>query len=238
MSVSHGKDTRVYVNGFDLSAYFNDASHEGTCDVAEVATFADSAKEILAGLKSGKLSLAGVYDGAAAAVDEFLESVLGAAAESIWTYLPQGDAIGNVAYGVKGVETAYSVKGSITDAVRVNAEVNSNVGEERLTVHHALGSEVASGSSAAQDGGAASSNGGVGYLHVPDITGITNLAVVIEDSADGSTGWATILTFTGITADNGKERVAITGTVRRHTRATWTFTGAGSAQFFVGFGRK
>lgn len=238
MGVSHGKDTKVYANGFDLSAYFNEAGHEGVCDVAESATFGDSAKEILAGLKSGKLSLAGVYDGAVAAVDEFLASVLGAAAESVWTYLPQGDANGNVAYGVKGVETAYSAKGSITDLVRVNAEANSNVGEERLIVHHALTTEVATGNGVAQDGGAATTNGGVGYLHVPDITGITNLAVVIQDSADGASGWATILSFTGVTADNAKERMAIAGTVRRWTRTTWTFTGAGSAQFFVGFGRK
>jgi len=237
MAFGHGKNTRVYINGYDLTGFFRQYDSDLVREVADSSVFNVNDKTYLPGKRDATVSLEGLYDGAAGAVDEVLHTAL-SQDPSLLVVCPQGDANGNVAHGIDGRLSDYGIQSPLDDIVAISDELQSVVGRDRLIVQHAMGTEVATGNGPAQDGGAQSANGGVGYLQVPDITGITNLAVVIQDSADGSTGWVTILTFAGVTADRAKERVAISGTVRRYTRASWTFTGAGSAQFFVGFGRK
>jgi hypothetical protein len=55
------------------------------------------------------------------------------------------------------------------------------------------------GNGTARDLTAQSTNGAVAHLHVTAFSGLTSNVVTIEDSTDGSTGWATIGTFTTVT---------------------------------------
>ncbi len=236
MPATHGKKTRVYINGYDLTGFYRKAESETTREVAKATPFNSEEEIYVAGQKDASMSLEGLFDGAVNGVEEVLHTALDTD-PTIITLLLQGDALGNVAYGLSSLESKFAVDSSKDDVVTLANEAQASGGRDRLLVQHTLASEVASGQSAGIDNGVQTTNGGVGYLHVPDITGITNLAVVIEDSADGSS-WATLLTFAGVTADRARQKVEITGTVRRHTRARWTFTGAGSAQFWVGFGRR
>ncbi len=237
MPAAHGRLTRVYINGYDLTGFYRKTESELTREVAESTVFNQTDKTYLPGVRDATASLEGLYDGATDGIAEVLHAAL-SADPLLLTVCPQGDVLGNVVYGLSSMETKYAVESSKDDIVSLNNEVQSSSGRDRLLVHHPLSSEVATGQGTAVDGGAQTTNGGVGYLQVPDIAGITNLAVVVEDSADGSSGWATILTFAGVTADRGRQRVEISGTVRRYTRARWTFTGSGSAQFWAGFGRR
>lgn len=236
MPATHGRLTRVYINGYDLTGFYRKAQSELTREVADSTVFGLNDKTYLPGLRDANASLEGLYDGAVDGIAEVLHAAL-SADPLILALCPQGDVLGNVAHGLSSLETKYAIEASKDDIVSLNHEVQSSSGRDRLLIQHALGSEVASGQSASIDNGAQSLNGGVGFLQVPDIAGITNLSVLIEDSADNSS-FATILTFAGVTADRGRQLVEITGTVRRYTRARWVFTGAGSAQFWVGFGRK
>jgi hypothetical protein len=236
MPAAHGRKTRVYINGYDLTGFYRKAESELTRDVAEASPFNVDDKVYVAGQKDASISLEGMFDGAVAGIEEVLHTALDQDPTTI-VIVPQGDVLGNVAYGMQSLETKFSVDASKEDIVTLANELQSTIGRDRLLVQHALSSEVATGQAASIDNGAQTTNGGVAYLMVPDITGITNLAVVIEDSAD-NVSFATIGTFTGVTADRNAQRLAIAGTVRRYTRTRWTFTGAGSAQFWVGFGRK
>lgn len=239
MAFLHGKDTKLYANGYDVTGYFRSVPSEVTRELGDSTVFGLNDKTFLAGQREASASPEGLFDGAAAAIDAILDTIFGAEARSLWSVWFGGDAVGNRGFGIDAHQTKYKVDAPHNEVVSTAVELRSSVGREALVSHHALAAETANGQSAAVDGGAASSNGGVGYLHVPDVTTITNIVVVIEDSADGSSGWATILTFAAVTADNAKERVAISGTVRRYTRARWTITGGpGSATFNAGFGRK
>lgn len=236
MPAAHGRKTRVYINAYDLTGFYRKAESDGTRDVAKATPFNVDNEVYVAGTKDATISLEGMFDGAADGIEEVLLAALDAD-PTIITLCPQGDTLGNVAYGLSSLESKFSIDSSKDDVVSLANELQSSSGRDRLLIQHALSSEVASGQSASIDNAAQSTNGGVGFLQVPDIAGITNLAVLIEDSADNSS-WATMLTFAGVTAGRGRQRVEITGTVRRYTRARWTFTGSGSAQFFVGFGRR
>lgn len=236
MPAAHGRLTKVYINGYDLTGFYRKQGSELTREMAESTVFGLADKTYLPGLKDASLSLEGLFDGAVDGIEQVLLAAL-SADPTIAVICPQGDAQANIAQGFSALETKYAVESSIDDIVALTNELQSTVGRERLLVQHALATEVATGNGTSIDAGAQTTNGGVAYLHVPDITGITNLAVTIADSADNSS-FATIATFTGVTADRNAQRVAISGTVRRYTRASWVFTGTGSAQFWVGFGRK
>lgn len=238
MAFVHGKDTKVYVNGYDLTAFFKSSSVEGTAEAAETSTFGVTAKTFIAGLKDATLSLEGLFDGVANAIDEVLQAALGVAS-SIWTVLLEGDVIGKRGYGFDAIETNYSVESPVDDVVGVAAEAQSKVGLESVLVSHPLAAETVLGSSASIDNAAASTNGGVGYLQVSAFSGWDSVDIVVEDSADDSV-FATVLTFANVTAARAKERIAITGTVRQYTQTTWTFNGVGpgTSTFSVVFGRK
>ena len=240
MAFAHGRNGRVFINGFDISAFLKQAGGGATVQMLDTTAFGTTDDmTFIPGLKKATMKMNGLLDETAVTgIGTLLEAAFGAA-NSIFTLVPSsGDVIGQACFGFSANLGTYNLDTSVGGIGKLDAEATSNYGWERLIIHHAMTTEVATATGAAQDNGAASTNGGVGFLQVPDITGITALDVVIQDSADGSTGWATILTFTSVTADRAKQRVAITGTVRRFTRYVATFTGAGSAQFHVGFGRK
>jgi hypothetical protein len=235
MPATHGKLTKVYINAYDLTGLYRKASIEATREVADATGFNQAEKSYVAGLGDATLSLEGMFDSAVNSIDAVLDEAL-SADPTIIAVCPQGDTLGNVAYGVSSAQTKYSIDTSKDAVASLAHEVQSTVGADRLLVHHIIATEVASGQASSIDNGAATSNGGVGYLEVFAISGISSLSVVVEDSADNSS-FATILTFSAVTTSRVAQRVAITGTVRRYTRCRWTFTGTGSAQFWVGFGR-
>jgi len=242
LAFKHGSNARVYVNGYDLSAYLKNFSISGEAETHDVTTFTATAKSYIAGLKDATLSADGVYDGDTSGIDEILQAALGQDT-SIWTYFPQGEvAVEDAGYGFDAIATSYEVETPVDDVAAVSAEAQSKVGLERVLSYHPLGQETESGNSTSIDNGSSTANGGVGYLQVTGLEGAApTLDISIQHSDDdGATDpWSAVCTFTQVTAANSSERKMITGTVKRYTRAVWTFGGTiTSATFSVAFGRK
>lgn len=237
MAFGHGKDTEVFFNGYTLSSYLQSHSSTEEIDMAETSTFGTSAKTYVSGMRDATLSLEGLFDGAASAVDEVLKAAL-QQNNKLFVICPQGATISNACFGFSANVSTYEVSGDTGDVVSLSMEAQSTVGREHILSHHAMTTEVATGNGTSVDGTAATTNGAISYCQVPDITGITSLALKWQDSADNSV-WADIAggAFTAVTADRSAQRLAIAGTIRRYTRLVWTFTGAGSAQFYAGLGR-
>lgn len=136
-----------------------------------------------------------------------------AAASPVWlaeayqmAYKPTSSASGAVDLGLDFTVTGTALAGqSITDLAAVTA----------------------TGNSAAVDGGAASSNGGIAHLHVTALDTPTTFDVDIEHSVDGSTSWAVLGSFTQVTTATATERIVIASgtTVRRYLRAAFTVAG-------------
>jgi hypothetical protein len=83
MAFIHGKSALVLQNEFDLSAYFNDISISRSIETAETTAFGASAKAYIVGLIDGTLSLSGMFDGAANAIDAEMTDVLGVNAGAV-----------------------------------------------------------------------------------------------------------------------------------------------------------
>ena len=238
MSFVHGSVARVYVNGFDLSAFLKNVSSAAEITAHDSTTLTATAKTYVPGLEDATLSAEGLFSGAVGATDAVLFAALRGRSPVVWNWLPSGDVDGGFGYGLLALETSYEIETPVDDLVSVSAEAQSNVGRERVQIIHPLTARAATGEGTSRDNAALTSAGGVGYLQVTAASGTTpSMTAVIQHSVDAG-AWVDLITFTAVTTSNNAQRIAVTGTVNRHTRAIWTITGTGpSFTFFAAFGR-
>lgn len=238
MAFKHGSKARVYVNGYDLSAYLKRMRATGDSDVHDTTCFNAVAKEYAPGLKDATLSAEGLFDGDTGGIDEILHAALGNQT-SIWTWYPQGDnAVGDNGYGFDAIETAYEVETPVEDLAVISADAQSKVGRERIRSLHPLSEESATGNGAALDNGGPTSNGAVAYLQVTDLLGTApTLDVTIQHSPDNLT-WSDLITFTQVSSAHVSERKTFSGIVERYVRVVWTPSSGATAKFNVALGRK
>jgi len=224
MAFVHGKSAAFLIDEFDLSAFFNSADVALTAETAETTTFGDGSKKYIAGLRDATVSLAGLFDGSANAVDEVLQAALGAAA--IISVCPAGvSAIGNRAEMADALATSYGVSATVADAVQVSAEAQVTGGVLQGVVLADLSARTGAGQTAALDNAASTANGAKAFLHLTAFSG-TDITIKVQDSAD-NLAWADLITFTlasGVTS----ESVSASGTVDRYLRVdiSGTFSSA------------
>lgn len=219
MAFRHGKNTALFYNGADLTSYFNEASVSQDVETAETTAFGNDAKTYITGLRDGTLSGSGMFDGAAGAVDETLSGVIGVDAADIVTLAPDGAVAGRPSYSMTARETSYEVSSPVGDVVSVSLEVQADGGVDRGVFLAANSSVSASGQSASQDDGAASSNGGTAFLHVTANSRDGASTFKVQHSTDNST-FVDLATFTNVSASaKGGQAVAITGSVYRYVRS-------------------
>jgi hypothetical protein len=241
MAYKHGKNTAVLFDGYNLSAYFNEASSTREVEVAETTAFGNSAKTYITGLKDGTASLSGMFDGASGAVDAVLAPLLGQAANEVVTIAPDGGfAKGNRALLFNAKQTSYEVSSPVGDVVSVSADFQADGGidagvfiDDSQTVS-ATGNQTGS-----HDNSASSSNGAVANLHVTANTRNGNVTFVVQHSSDNST-FADLITFTATPSTTVEgQRVAVTGTVNRYLRTKYTVAGSsGSTTFGIAVARR
>lgn len=235
MTGTHGKHARTYVNGYDLSAYLNSFGVAQTADTVETSAFSSSEKTYVVGLKDATISAEGFFAGSTVQTDYVFSNVLGST--EIWSYYPAGPALSNAGYGVKSIETSYEITSPIDGVVSVTVEGQAILGADRILSHHNLIAETTTGSETSIDATAASTRGATGYLQVTSVS-VGNVTVLIQDSSAG-TAWATLISFAATTGKSAQRALSSSGTVKRFTRAQWTFSStAGSATFNVGMKRK
>ena len=224
MAFIHGKNTAVLIDEFDVSAFFNSADVAATTETAETTTFGNSAKTYIAGLRDATLSLGGMFDGSANAVDDVLAAALGGSA--IFSVMPQGaGAIGNVAKLADAFATSYSVAATVADAVQVSAEAQVTGGLLPGFVVADLAARTGAGQTAALDNGASTANGAKAFLHLTAFSG-TDITVKIQESAD-NLAWADMITFTLASGVTSESQTAA-GTIDRYLRVdiSGTFSSA------------
>lgn len=143
------------------------------------------------------------------------------------TVAPAGLSAGSAAWLANAYQSAFKPTSEVDGAVDLGLDFDVTgpaLFGQSIT---ALAAVTADGDSAAVDGGAASSNGGVGHLHVTAVDTPTTLDVDIEHSVDGTTGWSVLASFTQVGTSATSERVVVAAgtTVRRYLRAAFAIDG-------------
>ena len=137
--------------------------------------------------------------------------------------------------------TSYEVSSPIGDIVQASAEFQSSESVEHGVILSAGTAVSATGNGTGVDHGAATTNGGAGFLSVPTNTRNGNITVKIQHSADNST-YADLVTFTVVSSTSTtSERIEVAAgtTVNRYLRVNYTVAGSsGSATPVVAFTRR
>lgn len=238
MGFVHGKGVEVLYGGAKLTSFFNDVSVSQNLDTAETSAFGDDAKTYVTGMKDGTLSLSGMFDGAAGAVDDVLKTTIGAASNDVVTVAPEGLTAGLRGFSAAVKQTTYDVSSPIGDVVATSLDVQADGGVDRGVLLAADSAVTATGEGASSDGGAASSDGGAAYLHVTANTRDGASTFKVQSSADNLT-WADLTTFTSVSASTTTgEKKLLTGSVPRYLRASHTPGGSsGSITYTITFAR-
>lgn len=233
MAFSHGKDTKVFVSGYDLTTYLNTANTAMNADLAETSTFGSTYKSFVAGLVDSKMTLGGFFDPTTGAIDAVLTSLLGI--DTYLTLLPQGDTFGYRGRGMHGVEITYEITTGLDGAAGISMEAQSKKGAEAIIVNTPKAAKTSTGNDASGYnsgfvGGTTAGWSAFLQAFAYSGTGTPTCAVKLQDSADNSS-FADVSggAFTTLSAANanvpGGQRIEGTGTLRQYTRFLWTIAG-------------
>jgi hypothetical protein len=119
----HGKNTKVYANGYDLSGFFNNVDLSLESPALDKSVFQTAYKEFLAALIfSGSFKLDGLWSGAATDANAILQALFLAGTTLNVTYLLNSDTAGQPGFGLPSKATGHAVSSSITDLVRLSAD--------------------------------------------------------------------------------------------------------------------
>lgn len=241
MAGIHGKNTEVFMDGFQMSNILNSIETPVTVDTAETTVFNSSGvKTYVTGNADATITAEGFWQGSssdALSVDGILTTALETSGLNVWSYWPEGTSTGKFGYGVTSIETGYSITSPIDGTVDVTIDGQVSNGRVSLESLRSLSAASTSGNNASDDNTAATTNGGVGYLQ--RITNSTRgLLPAIQHSAAGTT-WDDLIAFSSDVARDG-QRIAVAGEVKQFTRSEHTLsTGSTTAVIFqVGFHRK
>lgn len=236
MTFVHSKNSRILVNEDHISGSITGYTVTHQRDYSTVTSLLDDGYKSIPGLQSGTLALKGLFDSAAGGLYEEINACVGTDNSVLCTVLPDGFTLGQPAFITVADIEGFTVDASVSDAVSLSVDARPDDGVDLGVSLHAHSAETADGNGTSVDNTASSSGGGVASLHLTAYSGLTNIVVKVQHSADDST-WADLITFTTAT-DATAERKTITGTVNRYVRATWDVTGTGSATFVVAFARR
>lgn len=230
LAATHGKNGRVFVDGYDISAYLKSFNLDYSCDLAEIPGFSYNSKKYIVGLQDAQASGDGVWDGGTTAIDAILDGVK--SSESIWSYYPGGYANGEPGYGFKALRTAYGVQVSKDEAVNFSVAAQCSEYQERIKSIGGLTTLSVTGNSAVLDLGAsgAGSNGATIYFHAIARSGTILLQV---DHSTNNSVWSKLTDLVNVSAI-GAQRVTVAGTVNRYIRIATTLDGGESITFLGG----
>lgn len=229
MAFVHGRNARVWFNDTDLSAYMHTTGLEVDVDNADSTVLDnDGWRTNIAGQAGATASFDGYHD---VALDDVLQAAI-AVDSGVLTYCPGGGTtVGDAARLIAVTATAIGEAPSPDAVSPVSWAVASQAALAFGYVLHPLDEDTNTTTGDDIDGGASSSTGWTAHLHVTLVDG-GSWVITVQDSADGSTGWATIATFAAKTAV-GSERLlsaAADTAVKRYTRVVATRTGGSAGQ--------
>lgn len=229
MAKMHGRHTRAYLDGYDISGDFNSLEPGYAADTAEVSGFGDDTKKYVVGLADPAIRLAGVFNDAENQAHNIGSTRVGTevAFAAVWG-TDQGK------YGVGGTVNVseYSVTSPIGGAVTSSMSLSGGGGNGVFEFLRTLwGKSVMAAAPAGYDTGETPSNDGLsGHLQLMSGTG----TVVIQSStAEAGPTWVDRIDFGLQTAPYGAYIGTYNGTAPQYLRAMVT----GTATAWIGYKR-
>jgi hypothetical protein len=125
----HGKSTKIYANGIDLTAFFSSVSVAPGSPALDASVFGKGYQEFLAGLVfGGTFKLDGLFSGGAGEAEEVFRVLFLAGTDATYSYLLNGEAAGQPGFVLPCKHTNHAISSSITELVRISLDnqINGN----------------------------------------------------------------------------------------------------------------
>lgn len=219
---------RVMADQFDISQFLKNMNPQRVRDFVDCSDLTSTSHEYTPTLRGGSFLLDGMYR-TNAIVGTSLQEIFAQLPNTqiIVTGYPETRAIGKPAMMMYADVVKYNLDSVVADLVKATIECTSQkwAVEQGVSLHD-LVADTGTGNSTSVDHGAATTNGGVGVLHVTAVAGASPAWVIkIQHSANGST-WADLITFASVAAAT-KERIEVAAgtTVNRFLREVHTLGG-------------
>lgn len=240
----HGKTTGVYLDGMNVSPFFNSADIDRSAETHETTGFESDAKTYIVGLADGTISLSGLYDSTDVTGDsaELLLSNARDAEANIpaSVFMDGGVVVGRACRVASVKNTSYSISSPVGDVVSAKADLTVDGGVSYGKCLSAKAPITGVYTGAAADFGTTdfnASSGGVANIHPIANTRTTATEVKIQTSADSSV-WVDVATVSIPAGSRAGVTALTTGTNLRYARALITpAAGTGSATIVVAFAR-
>ena len=229
MAIQTGLNTRLYVEGYDLSGDANSLDGAGyTQNLLDTTALNTEAVSRTAGLVEGNITFNGFFNNATGRSHPVLSSNSGKlpAGDQV-VLIPFGSAVGDPFAGLVSKEGEYNVsrdQGSVITLTATYASegIGTEFGE-MLTAHEDTHSSAGSGT--VLDGGAATTNGASGYCQIFSLDSGT-VTVNIQEATSSGGSYVNMMTFSSVAAAGAPtaERGVMSGTVKRYIKVTTTGT--------------
>ena len=241
MTFANSQNSRVAVGLLNASGYARDYQVTSTTDTNDTTVLTDRAKTFVLAQDTSTFTINMLLDTSNAVGGQYdtLKTWRSAGTAYPITLAPFGFTTGSFATLLNGLDTALTTGTSLTEAVPASVTGQATGNTDYGTIVEDFTAITIDTTGTARDGLAATANGGVAHLHVSAFSGLTSNAITIEHSVNGSTAWATLVTFSTVTAI-GAQRVEIAAgtSVRQYLRVVDDVTGSGSCTRLVAFARR
>lgn len=227
-----GKDARLYIGGYDVSALMASVGLDGEIEALPYAVNDGvSGYHYIRGLNKDIVKLEGLFDDNYQSV---LDSLL-AASTGKQGIVTIGTALGAPSLAANSLlMPKYKWNAVVREIVKLSAELPADgLPWDECLILQPKEQKTSDGNGTALDNGAASSDGLTAYLQVFECGADDALIVKVQgDDNSGFTSPTDLITFTtanGITT----ERKTTTGAIERYLRVTWSGTPTYQATFAV-----
>ncbi len=224
MTIRHGKNARVYIDGYVV---LNDINTIGGVMENNLATYAvldaSGGYHHLQGLAKDTVAIKGF-------LDDTLQTILNAlyaASTGYAVMILYGLTVGDPAIAASEVKIQrYLKEARVADINAIAADlVTDNLPFDDAKLLNLTQYTAQSGGGTTLDNGASSAAGAIAYLQVTEQTGGTGCTISIRHSSDNFVGNdSELLAFTAFTGRTTERKIAA-GTVKRYTRMYYVFTG-------------
>lgn len=240
MAFQPGFNSRVLAGPLAFSTYARGFNIDASTNMLDVTTMGSGGvMAYIPGQTDATVSLDLLLDGSGAAGSQFI-------VQNTWAGTPQpatlaltGTAADQPVWLLQANQSQATITSPVGDVVSCALTIQADGGVDYGASLEDLAAVTTTTNGTARNNGAATANGGVAHLHATAFSGLTSDVVTIEHSVNGSTGWATLVTFATVTGTTSERVVVAPGTaVRQYLRVVDTVTGTGSCTRQVSFARR
>lgn len=227
----HGKNSRVYCNGVDISGDLRSITPKGGKQFDDISTLGSVGERFWPGLSNDEVDYETLLNENTSTAYAQLKALFGADTSYGLMVVTSGgsQAVGDPVWAANAIKlTKKDVKVVSTSVLWVSAGFKvDNYPFDACKLLQTKAQKTADWTGTTVDNAASSANGAVGYIQLFEQTGGTGCTISIRHSSDNFAADDTELLTFGSWTTNGTLRVTASGTVKRYTRVKGVFAGSG-----------